>query len=363
MIERIVVDALQVPLEVSGVGRQAELIGGELRDLPGGMALEVRCPADVRDRLKRAFAEGTRFSCPVPRSRPRIRRLIYQQLVAPARDPATMLLVCLGDQGPLWGRPRMLLVVNDVRRLLKPRRGPWAETLFYRYLVPRAARRAQSLVTISKASRDALRTVTQLEAKVVAHHPRPRPLVLGAGEHFVSVGALRPYKDPETAIRALALLAPASRRPLIFVGPEEGRAEVLRSLAASLGVAELVRITGWIPDDELDVLLRGAIATVNPSTYEGYGLAVGESVAAGLPTVASEIPPHVEIGGDAILRFAPGDASGLAEHLARLVTDPEFRAAFARAARERSASLAGSGSTWRDLITSAAGSEASEPAQ
>jgi glycosyltransferase involved in cell wall biosynthesis len=86
--------------------------------------------------------------------------------------------------------------------------------------------------------------------------------------------------------------------------------------------------------------------------YEGYGLPVAESVARGLPTIASDIPPHREIGADAVLYFPPGDARALADRIA------EARGRYdelAGAALARSAALARTRPTWRDLILEAAG--------
>ncbi|MDQ2700645.1 MAG: glycosyltransferase, partial [Actinomycetota bacterium] len=96
-----------------------------------------------------------------------------------------------------------------------------------------------------------------------------------------------------------------------------------------------MRLTGWIPDEELRGIYGKCIGTVNPSTYEGYGLAVSESLAAGLPTIASDIPPHREIGGDAVLYFEAGDEVELASLLESLAGDPVRRAELARAARRR----------------------------
>jgi glycosyltransferase involved in cell wall biosynthesis len=331
---RIVVDALQVAASFSGVGRQALALGAELRDLPEGVVLELRCTEEARPLLEPAYPPGTEVRTPLPRSRPRLRRIAYQQLVAPAREPASTLLVCLGDQAPLWGRAQRLLVVNDIRRLTQPATAGRLEGSFYRALVPRAARRADVVVTISDFSRDELRRVLGVEAKVVAQHPRPvadRPPSREGRGGLLSVGAARPYKGTATIHAALRLLADPPE--LILAG--EGTP------------------LGWLPDEELERIYERVLGTVNPSTYEGYGLPVAESLARGLPTIASDIPPHREIGGDAVLYFPPGDAAALAariEELSGLFDE------LAAAALERSRQLAAAGPTWRELLLEAAGS-------
>jgi glycosyltransferase involved in cell wall biosynthesis len=335
---RILVDTLQVPAEFTGVGRQALNIGEQLRDPPAGVAIELRCTAEARGVLESAFPPGTRVSTPIPRSRPRLRRIAYQQLVGPVVDGRDVLVICLGDQAPLWGRARRLVVVNDVRRLTHPATSSRLEGLYYRTLVPLAVRRADEVATISDFSRGELERVLGRPVTVVAHHPPPRvrtPAAAPADGHLLVVGALRSYKGVETVIDALSLLAPEARRRTVFVGPGEGREADVAGYARARGVAELVELTGWIPDAELERLYDGAAATVNPSTYEGYGLPVAESLGRGLPTVASSIPPHREVGDDAVLWFEPGNAAELAAQLARL-DDDALRRELAGCALDRS---------------------------
>jgi glycosyltransferase involved in cell wall biosynthesis len=353
---RIVVDELQVAREFTGVGRQVLAIGEQLADPPPSVSLELRCAADARPLLEAAFPPGTIVTTPIPSSRPRLRRIAAQQLLAPLRDGANTLVVCLGDQAPLWGRARRLVVVNDVRRLAQPETAGRLEGLYYRTLVPRAVARANELVTISEFSRQELERVLGREVRVVAHHPRPRvsmPARSPGDGHLLVVGALRRYKGVETVIEALARLDGSARPETLFVGPREGRERELAALAQARGVGDRIRILGWVSDGELERLYAGAIATVNPSRYEGYGLPVAESLGHGLPTIASSIAPQREIGADAVLWFPPGDADALAEHL-RSLADAQLRRRLAEAALERARQLAQARPTWRDVILAAA---------
>lgn len=349
MMTRIAIDALQVASTFSGVGRQALALGSQLRDPPPGVALEVRCAADVRDLLAEAFPPQTTFSTPIARSRPRWRRIVCQQLVAPLRDVRSTTLVCLGDQGPVWGRARVTLVLNDVRRLTQPETTGLLERAFYRFVVPRAARRAARLVTISEFSRGEIRRALGLEAELVQLRPAAAvdSPAREPGGHLLVVGALRGYKGVDTAITALSLVAPEERRPLVLVGPDEGAGARLRRLALAQGVADLVRFAGWVTSHELDRLRRAAAVAVCPSAYEGYGQTVAESLAYGLPTIASDIPAHREVAGPAALYFPPGDAPALAACLRRLDREGE---ALSLAALARSREPGPMRPGWRELV-------------
>ena len=350
----IVIDALQVSPRFSGVGRQVLSIGRELHRLPEELRLEVRCAADAQPLFEAAFPRRTGFYTPIPSSRPRWLRIAYQQAFDPARDRRAKLLVALGDQGPVWGPPATLLVLNDLRRLTHPETSGGLEGSYYRFMTPRAARHASFVVTISDFSQGEIRRVLGIHARVVADHPPPRveqPSRVESGP-LVLVSALRRYKGIETAIDALALLPPDARRELVLAGTDEGREEELRRHARARGVEELVTLSGWLDDDRLDELYRRALATVNPSTYEGYGLPVAESMSYGLPTVASRIAPHQEVAGEAAAYFEPGDAQGLADALLTLSV-PTARAALAERALARSRELAGLGPKWADVILEA----------
>jgi glycosyltransferase involved in cell wall biosynthesis len=355
-ISLVVVDALQVSREMTGVGRQALMLGEQLRAQPLFLPLEVRCAADIADVLAAAFPRDTRFRTPIRGSRPRFLRIAYQQLVAPLRDAPTTLLVCLGDQAPLWGGARVLLVVNDVRRFAAAKTNGRLEAWFYRFVMPRAARRAHSLVTISETTRVDLERLVGRRADVIAHHPSPRvDEPSRGGSHLLTVGALRPYKGVETVLRALAEL-PAPTRPLVvFAGPGEGRLDAFQNEVERLGIGSHVRFVGWVPERALDKLRRTALGTVNPSTYEGYGLAVAESLGYGLPTVASDIPAHREVAGEAALYFPPDDASALADRLNRLCADDGLRLRLAAAGLLRARQLAHAEPSWRTLLLAAAG--------
>jgi glycosyltransferase involved in cell wall biosynthesis len=350
----IVVDALQVSARFSGVGRQVLSIGREAHRLPDELELEVRCAADVQELLEPVFPPRTGFYTPIPSSRPRWLRIAQQQAFDPARDRRSTLHVALGDQGPVWGRRRTLLVLNDLRRLTQPETSGGLERAYYRFVTPRAARHASTVVTISEFSRGEIRRVLGQDARVVADHPPPRveaPTGSASGP-FVHVSALRRYKGIETAIDALALLPPDARRELVLVGTDEGRGEVLRGHARARGVEGLVTFAGWLGEDRLRELYERCFATVNPSTYEGYGLPVAESMSYGLATLASRIPPHQEVAGEAAAYFEPGDGQGLADAML-MISDPSVRGSLAEGGLARSRELAKLGPKWADVLLEA----------
>jgi glycosyltransferase involved in cell wall biosynthesis len=133
------------------------------------------------------------------------------------------------------------------------------------------------------------------------------------------VGAIQSRKDPLSALAAAREVG----LPLVVAGPKKDPA-----LASELerGGAD---VRGYVSDDELAGLYRGAACLVLPTRYEGFGLPVLEAMASGTPVVASPDPAVREVAGDAAL-YAEG--SGLADAVRRALAD---RARLAAAGLER----------------------------
>jgi len=103
--------------------------------------------------------------------------------------------------------------------------------------------------------------------------------------------------------------------------------------AAELGVpvGEAVVLLGTVPEDELPRWYHAADAFVFPSLKEGWGLALLEALAAGLATVATDIPVFREFLGEQDALLVPaGDAGALGDVMVRVVSDPELRSRLGR---------------------------------
>lgn len=145
-----------------------------------------------------------------------------------------------------------------------------------------------------------------------------------------TIGNLAPVKGHEDFIRAASLIA-AKRDDVDFIiaGEDEAPAKDMRAqlerLIRRLGLSERIHLVGRI--DDATRLLVELDLFVSASRSEGFGLAIIEAMASGVPVVATRSAGACEIIEDGETgRLVPiGDARSLAETILRLLGDREER--------------------------------------
>ncbi|WP_052711912.1 glycosyltransferase family 4 protein [Elstera litoralis] len=158
--------------------------------------------------------------------------------------------------------------------------------------------------------------------------PRTPPMIL-------TVGAISPRKNFDGLVTALDAVRDLPWTATIVGSdahsPETGAA--LRAQVAALGLTDRVHLPGALTGPALETAYAEASFYVHAAHYEGFGMALADALASGLPTVAS-------IGGavgdwlpeGAALRATP-DAATLAENMRLLLTDSDLAERLAAAGR------------------------------
>jgi glycosyltransferase involved in cell wall biosynthesis len=157
----------------------------------------------------------------------------------------------------------------------------------------------------------------------------------GSPVQILAVGAVSARKGYDLLVAALAGLRALDWQAVIVgaLDREPRAAADLRAALRETGLERRIALAGAVSDAELEVLYRRADLFVSPSRFEGYGMALAEAQARGLPLVASTGGAAAETVPDAAaLKVPPGDVDALREALRRMVLDPSLRAACAREA-------------------------------
>ena len=232
---------------------------------------------------------------------------------------------------PLLSRPPVVVTMHDVAPLQWPslylRTGLVHRTLY------RAVRRAAAIVCDSGAGRDDLLRHLEVDPERVVVVPaaaddrfRPtdtqppvqRPYVLYVG----GLVHRDPRKDIEGLIDAFADWSRAEVRAetLVLAGEVGPAGEELERRARQAGAQ--VRLTGFVPDDELPALYSGASCLVTASRYEGFGLPALEAIACGTPVVAYAAGAIPETAGPGALLAPVGDGAELMRAVGRVCDEP-----------------------------------------
>jgi glycosyltransferase involved in cell wall biosynthesis len=153
---------------------------------------------------------------------------------------------------------------------------------------------------------------------------------------LLCVATLVPRKGHDVLMRALAAMREAAWH-LTCVGGldrDEAWAAAVRAQAAASGLASRVAFAGELERAPLDVRYDAADVFVLPTWYEGYGMAVAEALARGVPVVSTATGAIADlVGDDAGLLVPPGDAAALTRALSSVVTDAALRERLAGGAR------------------------------
>jgi glycosyltransferase involved in cell wall biosynthesis len=244
-------------------------------------------------------------------------------------------VVWLPAPAPVAPGAPYVLSVHDRSWERRPRDFTAYERAWHRLARPRGlARDAAAVTAVSESVARELQAAWEVRATVVS--PGVSGPRAACGE-----GAERPDG-------AEPLGGPARSRPpyLLVVGPREPRKapDVLDAAyeqARRRGLeADLVVVGDGarrVDDGELGALYAGALAVVQPSYLEGFGLPPLEAAAHGTPAIVSALEPFAETLGDAALRVTPGDVDALADALLAIAGDGALRARLGAAARERAA--------------------------
>lgn len=296
---------------------------------------------------------------PVDLERPEI-RVLWERAMVPLLAQRDRLDLFHGTVNtlPRGLRCRSVVTVHDLAFLRWPEQVPRKR---YRYLsraVPAAVSAAHRVIAVSAATKFDVVDLLGVDPAKVAVVP------LGVEERFqpapasevtqhrvnkrlnrpflLTVGTLEPRKNLPRLLEAFATVQHEIPHDLVLVGPEGWLTGSMHERIAALRLGDRLKLTGYVPDDELPVWYSAADALVVPSVYEGFGLPALEAMACGCPVIVSDRSALPEVTGNAAELVDPDSVESIAAGLRRVAIDPGRRRHLAAAGVGRAA-----GFTWR----------------
>jgi glycosyltransferase involved in cell wall biosynthesis len=244
-----------------------------------------------------------------------------------ARRLGLDVVLTLSDRAGLWGPPEVVYIyehpkyrarrVREVGTTARQRLVDLTTLALFRISMRRAAR-------VVAASRSTARDIGTDRVVYSGVSPGFTP---GNEErsYFLHISSDDPRDNSRTVVDAYAALG-ADRPPLVIAGPVRAARPALEQHARELGAATEIEWRGFLSGDRLVAAYRGAIAYIDPSLYEGFGLQAAEALACGTPVIASNRTSLPEVVGDAGILLDPHDARGFSEAMRRVAGDEQLAA-------------------------------------
>ncbi|MBL7952699.1 MAG: glycosyltransferase family 4 protein [Flavobacteriales bacterium] len=265
---------------------------------------------------------------------------MWEQLSLPRAVGPSDVLICPANTGPLRVK-RQAVVIHDLAVIHHPE---WFDRRFaawYRFLLPRLAHNAARVITVSSTSaEDIMNTLKMPGSKVVVvppfaieRTPLPHSPIDGP---FVLVVAGR---DPRKGLNQIVAWYASLKNPdfkLVVVGRSQGPFPAFPiSRPAAPKYRGIVYRTD-ADDEDLHALYSHAIALVNLSRMEGFGLPILEALEWGCPVIASDLPVFKKNFGGSLFYLSGMNSDGLSAYMDGLRV-PNRRAHFAMRGKLRAA--------------------------
>lgn len=236
-----------------------------------------------------------------------------------------------------------LLVIHDLAFEHYPLDIPRSHRLHYQYFVPKFARKANRIATISTATKNDIIHTYQIEADkidivslgrndYVNRPPEKKQMAIrdqytGGHPYFVNLGTVQPRKNLKNLIEAFDGFKSTNNNSvrLLLVGRKGWKDQAILQAYENSPFKEEIIFTGYLDDLTLTAVLHGAIALTCVSYFEGFGMPVIEAQACGCPVIASEVSSLPEAGGDAALYVDPFSVADIATAMDKIYHDQELR--------------------------------------
>lgn len=230
---------------------------------------------------------------------------------------------------PVLARPglKKIVTIHGIEYEWLPAYENWLQRWYLPLSTQYAVNRAQKIIAVSKFTRDQLIERLGADPKKISvvyegtNYIEPERYIKIGERYILFIGTIQPRKNLVRLIQAFCKLKTENCKLLLAGKLGWNYQEVVDEAKKNKNVI----ITGFVTDEKRNELLKNALAYVQPSITEGFGLPVLEAMNAGVPVVSSRGGALAEIVGDAGLIFDPLNIEEIRQKLEQIIQNKKLR--------------------------------------
>lgn len=300
------------------------------------------------DEDKNALTSSTNFKIikTKPASYP-----IWEQKMLPdlCRQHKIDLLHATSNTAPVSLKIPLVVTIHDIIYLEK-----WLLTsgtyyqrfgaLYRRWNVPRIAKNAAQIVTVSNYEKEKIQSKLKIPDKKIrtiynacsnhffsetsAEELESLKVKMNLPERFILfLGNTDPKKNLPNVLLSLAVLKKKNKLDFTLVMPDFGKENLLKLLRfqGNEHLIENIMLTGYIPNNELPGLYKLSLLFLYPSLRESFGIPILEAMASGAPLICSNTSAIPEIAGEGACYVNPSNPEDIAEKIEEVLKNNSLR--------------------------------------
>ena len=146
-------------------------------------------------------------------------------------------------------------------------------------------------------------------------------------EYIIFIGTIQPRKNINRLIEAFKKI---ENLTLVIVGKISGQGrggwmfDNILKKPEELGIKDKIIFTGFVPNEDLNLLLNGSSGFILPSLWEGFGIPVVDAMVTGTPVIVSNISSLPEVVGKAGLLINPESVDQIEQAIRTITTDKKL---------------------------------------
>ncbi len=236
-----------------------------------------------------------------------------------------------------------LLVIHDLAHVHFPNQVKFSEQQYYNFFMPKFAKRANRIATVSEYSKmdihqqyqiplDAIDVVYNGVRKSFQPLDESTKTTIKAkyskGQaYFFYIGAVHPRKNIHRVITAFDQFKQSTNAPtkLLIAGRFAWQTGVVKDAYDQATFKADIEFLNYVTDEEVPLLMGSALGFVYVSLFEGFGIPLLEAMNCEVPIITANVSSMPEVVGDAAITVSPESIKAIQQAMVEIYSAPEKR--------------------------------------